>query len=371
MELNYVTGDCMRILLVRRGSIENPDGISTYILSLAQELSRRGHDVRIMSGYLSSSYRPPEGFEVIPGPNSPSPIAWTKELRRVTTEYRPDIIHVNNAIPILLRGIPMVMTHHGTVPLHMDIRIKRLQSVYRMYLTISFLNYKRVIVPSSKLKEELSKLLLLPQALSKLVVIPIGVDLRVCGKYGRRLPERELAVVHAGTRVQKNLRCTINALRLIWRKGIKATLYITGPETPYLRHCMSDLNAWEREHVKYMGLLNKEQYYELLGKARVYILPSYYEAFSIATLESLCCGTPAVVSNAIPDELVIHGVNGFKIEDPNDFKAFAQYVKTLLLDDDLWEKMSRACLRISKLYDVNVMVDRILVLYNSCISTLR
>ena len=359
----------MRILLVRRGSIENLDGISSYILELARNLSRRGHDVRLMCGYLNRrDYRPLEGVPpVIPGPNSALPIAWTRELRKVVAEFRPDIIHANNAILCYLRRTPMVLTYHGIEALALNAAFRRLRALFQIYLTASFLNYEKIIVASSKVRDELSKLLILPQARKKLVIIPIGVDLTRYQKHIKKLPEREVAALHMGTRMQKNLRCTIQALRLIWKDGIKATLYVTGPDTPYLRYCMNNLNAQERMFVKYVGFLQKNNLSELIGRVRLYILPSYYEGFSIATLESICCGTPVIVSDAIPKELVKHGVNGFRVKDPDDFRTFAQHAKALLLDDDLWEKMSNACLKSSRLYDVNLMVNKILTLYKSCI----
>lgn len=325
----------MRILLVRRGSIENVDGISYYISELAKGLARRGHDVRIMCGYLKQHYyKPLEGIPpIIPGPSSTSPTAWVKELRKVIVTFHPDIIHVNNAIPILLREVPLVMTYHGLEPL-LNSRARRLRYLFRIHLTASFLCYKKVITISKKIRKELQELLLLPPASKKLVMIPIGVDLALYRRFKRRLTERELAVLHMGTRRQKNLRTTLKALKLLWREGIKVRLYITGPNTEYLRHCLNNLNDEERKHVKY-GFLPRAKLLELIGKVRVYVLPSYYEAFSIATLENICCGTPVVVSTAVPEELVRHSMNGFRIEDANDFRSFAQYIKALLLDDDL------------------------------------
>jgi glycosyltransferase involved in cell wall biosynthesis len=222
-----------------------------------------------------------------------------------------------------------------------------------------------IITVSSKVRDELYKLLLLPQTRKKIVTIPIGIDIGRYRKYYRRLDERELAVLHMGTRRQKNLRCTLQAMRLLWREGIRVSLYITGHESPYLRYFLNSLSAEERSLVKYVGVLERDRLIDLICRVRAEILPSYYEAFSISTLESMACGTPVVVSDTIPRELVKHGVNGFRVKDADDFRTFAQYAKDLLLNDDLWMKMSDVSLRISKLFDVDIMVDRILSIYRN------
>ena len=96
---------------------------------------------------------------------------------------------------------------------------------------------------------------------------------------------------------------------------------------------------------------------------RLTINPSYYEPFSIATLESICCGTPALVSTAIPEEIIVHNRNGFRIANVNDINSMAKYIALLLCDNSLWNKMNLECLNISKRYDINTVVDELLALY--------
>jgi glycosyltransferase involved in cell wall biosynthesis len=51
----------------------------------------------------------------------------------------------------------------------------------------------------------------------------------------------------------------------------------------------------------------------------------------------LACGTPVIVSNAVPEEVVVNGirVNSFSSED------YANALEKLLIDEELWLKLSK------------------------------
>jgi glycosyltransferase involved in cell wall biosynthesis len=57
-------------------------------------------------------------------------------------------------------------------------------------------------------------------------------------------------------------------------------------------------------------------------------------------LEAMACGTPPVVSTAVPEEVVIDGYNGLRVHrlDPRDYAAA---LERLLTDQELWLKLSR------------------------------
>ena len=69
-------------------------------------------------------------------------------------------------------------------------------------------------------------------------------------------------------------------------------------------------------------------------------LPSSYEALPYVTLEAKACGTPPVVSAAVPEEVVINSYNGMRVRtlDPRDY---AVALERLLTDQELWLKLSR------------------------------
>ena len=371
----------MRILLVRRGSIENIDGISTYILELSEELIKRGHEVYLLSGftrhkdlkeYLLRTFLVdflPEFFtiEMKNGSNKAilSPITWTQILHTISIRLKPDIIHANNMTPFYLKNtVPRVITYHGLAAL-LNRKVKAAYPLFKAYLNLTALNYDRIIVVSEKLKAELNNIFVLPNISNKVSVIPIGIHYKRFKAYGKQLNDRLKAVLHVGTTENKNLFSTLCAIRSLLKRGIGVKLYIAGSWSQYLKDCLSTLSPNECESIEYVGPLTRSSMLYLLGRVRALILPSLYESFSITVLESMCCGTPAIVSQAIPQELIIHGVNGFRVYNPMDYKSLAKYAEMLLQDDELWMKMSLNCLKISERYDIDSIIKRILEVYKA------
>jgi glycosyltransferase involved in cell wall biosynthesis len=63
--------------------------------------------------------------------------------------------------------------------------------------------------------------------------------------------------------------------------------------------------------------LRENEKNELLCKAKALILPSSYETLSYVTLEAMACGTPVIVSSAVPEEAVINNFNGIRVNSFN------------------------------------------------------
>lgn len=75
--------------------------------------------------------------------------------------------------------------------------------------------------------------------------------------------------------------------------------------------------------------------------ADVFVLPTQYEAFSLAILEALGSGLP-VVTTKIPgaDNAIQIGINGYAISDPTNGEELAAAL-ALLVDDDFRNKLSQ------------------------------
>ncbi len=93
-------------------------------------------------------------------------------------------------------------------------------------------------------------------------------------------------------------------------------------------------------NVEFRFNISEAEKLELLRQASVLVQPSPIEGFSIVVIEANRCGTPVVVSDGVPSDVVRDGHNGI-VYSYGDIDALSADVSKLLVDRELWEKMSR------------------------------
>jgi len=87
--------------------------------------------------------------------------------------------------------------------------------------------------------------------------------------------------------------------------------------------------------------LSRSEKEGLLASAYAFVMPSPIEGFSLATLEALAVGTPAVVSDGVPDDLVVDGYNGLKYP-YGELAKLAECYRSLLANPEVRARMSLA-----------------------------
>jgi glycosyltransferase involved in cell wall biosynthesis len=143
------------------------------------------------------------------------------------------------------------------------------------------------------------------------------------------------------------------------RPDVRAIVVGDGPLLPDLERQASALGL--RDRVEFAGHQADVEHW--LRQARVFVLTSDSEGLSLALMEAMLCGLPAVVSDVgdLP-ELVEHGVNGFLVRERTP-EAFARPLMDLLGDPQRLASFSArarsAALRYS-LAEVSQRWDRIL-----------
>ncbi|GHF05152.1 glycosyltransferase [Streptomyces morookaense] len=161
--------------------------------------------------------------------------------------------------------------------------------------------------------------------------VPLGVDLRVFA------PPRAGAGVGAAQRAgvrlvfagrlsaEKSPALPLETLRVLRRRGVDARLDVLGdgPERARLQRRAAGLPVRFHGHVADRGAVAG-----LLARADVALVPCPVEAFGLAALEALACGTPVVVADAgAARELLAPGA-GLAVGDSPG--AVAEGVRTVL-----------------------------------------
>ena len=323
----------MKIALIRREYITHLDGVNRFIALLADGLIKLGHEPIIASWCWYGIQREilPKWFREIHGLDVEMPIYtlngspcsgdpwlriawdWLVEGSRLLQREGVDVAVVNGVVP--LRFSPKVAVNHGVETL-------RATRLYLHVARLLYRTYDETICVSNKLRGEVRRKIGIDCA-----VIPLPLKLET---YRPARPEdRDDIVVHVGTRPVKNPWISMETIKVLRRRGLPVRLVIIGAPTALPKEDGVEVRAGSPLEV-----------IDLLCRARALILPSSYEALPYVTLEAMACGTPPVVSAAVPEEVVIDGYNGLRVRtlDPRDYAAA---LERLLTDQELWLRLSR------------------------------
>jgi glycosyltransferase involved in cell wall biosynthesis len=323
----------MKIALARRGYITQLDGVNRLIALLREGLRKLGHEVEVFSRCYRDVERErlEEWFREMHGLDTTIPIYtlckepckgdpwikialdWFLKGSKILQSKDFDVLIINGVIP--LRFSPKIAVNHG-------ITIEANRFIY--YITkMLYRHYDRVICVSHKLREEVKKVLSV-----SCNVIPLPMKLELYSP--RDLNERENVVIHIGTRPVKNPHISIETVKILRKRGFNIRLIIVGALATHPTN-----NGVESRR----GLTEDEKN-KLLYEAKTLILPSSYEALPYVVLEAMACGTPVIVSNAVPDEVVINGFNGIRVGSFNP-EYYANALESLLKNDELWLRLSK------------------------------
>jgi glycosyltransferase involved in cell wall biosynthesis len=197
-----------------------------------------------------------------------------------------------------------------------------------------------VVTPSEARRCDLLRLGFDPKRV--FVVPPIGIDGPPPGH--RPAVVRQPLIVWLGkVRRYKRIDHAVQAMQRVITDCPEAKMVIAGrqDDSGYqseLCRLIRDLGLSGR--VSFALNLSEEQKYGLLSAARALVLPSPIEGFGIVILEANVCGTPAVVSDGVPEDAVVDGYNGLRVPF-GDIDALGAGLVRVLKDDTLFETISR------------------------------
>jgi L-malate glycosyltransferase len=326
-----------------------PGGSGVVATELALALADRGHDVHVLSYASPLRLRPGEHrvrwheIEVTSYPlfrYPPYEVALASRLAEVAEEEGLDVVHAHYAIPHALaallvrdvvkdRRLPVVTTLHGT-----DITVVGQDRAYARITAYAIRSSDGVTAVSDYLRAETDRVF---GALRPIDVVPNFVDPERF-RPGRD-PVRRAALARTGQalllhvsnfRPVKRAASCIDVLAQV-RKERDAVLVMVGdgPDRSACEERARRLGI--RDRVRFLGAQAEVE--GLLPLADLFLLPSEYESFGLAVLESMACGTVplAFAAGGLP-EVVTTGHDGMLLP-PHDDGAMARAALDLLADD--------------------------------------
>lgn len=113
----------------------------------------------------------------------------------------------------------------------------------------------------------------------------------------------------------------------------------------------------------------QEEIYKYYAASDIFAFPTMYEPFGNVHLEALASGLPVITSgNSGASEIIKNGVHGYVVEDPEDFRAIASRIESLVNNRRELDAMSNNARKLAENFTFERHIGKIRTLYNDIIS---
>lgn len=349
----------------------NPTRLQREIYLIAHGLAQRGHRVTVLqpSGAICKYPAWPH-VGVLPIPCNYVPeVRYT--LPSLRAEYRlleylvrreqyelilvQDYQYVTALPPILLRrryGVPITLVNNALVGVGWQYGKWLFDQVAWGYThslgRVIMQSYDRLVFLHQQLAAQTQALL--GGAMPPHEVIPFGVELARFSRVDASAKREELGIqagekvlVFAGRLVVvKRVEWIVALVRQLREEGLPVRAVIAGGGrwgNPATELAYRELTRPLGDAVRFVGPQSHDALRTLYSLADVVVLPSRSEGWPAVLMEAAACGVPCVASDVGGvREMVQHGETGF-VFPPADFAAFVHFVRLLLQDEPMAQRM--------------------------------
>lgn len=205
-------------------------------------------------------------------------------------------------------------------------------------------------------------------AVSKISYLPNGIDLGHVPYSWDWSKSENVVLFLARLHPRKNVLLFIEAAKLVVFNNPDVKFRIVGPDEGDLQQAQQLVKKLDMsEKTQFVGALGHEEVLEEFRKARIYVLPSKDEPFSMTMIESMAVGTPIIVtkSNHIKDKLIENRCA--EIVDEN-VKSLAETIEKLLEDrETAIENSKRGRMFVESELDLKTVTDSLLKIYEGVV----
>jgi len=240
------------------------------------------------------------------------------------------------AVPVARRlGIPVLVTLHG---INTDLRLNTPARITVLRQALSMAD--RVILVGKPLHEHFASIVscsehfrIVPNGFRPPQTVP---EWRT--RWGAERRFVSVSNLHEG----KGIEFTLKALERLKAQGCEQWQYTVvggGQLREKLERLSAELGIGPQ--VSFVGPVSPEKVHEHLGKADVFVLPSYREAFGIAYLEAMSNGLLTIgISGQGPSDFIEHGVTGILVA-PQDVNDLVEKLKNCFTRPDEMQAIAR------------------------------
>ncbi len=163
---------------------------------------------------------------------------------------------------------------------------------------------------------------------------------------------------------QKRQDVAIRSLTMI-NEDVHLLLVGDGRNKNDLINLVNEVGVKDRVH--FMGFRN--DVYSIMKSSDILVVTSDWEGFGLVAVEGMAAGKPVIASNVSGLNEVVSDA-GLLFERGNS-KDFADKVNVLLSDTELRATLSKKAIERAKQYDINIMVDKYILMYQEILISKR
>jgi UDP-glucose:(heptosyl)LPS alpha-1,3-glucosyltransferase len=327
-------------------------GVERVMYECARFLSARDHDVHVLAGDWQEgleSFVHCHRIQYLKRPSFLRPISYNRRCGEFLRRFDCDVLNTHGVV-CPTGGVMWVQSLHaawlergnsmfGTLSWQ---RMKRrLNPLHPILLRLEEKHfrrraYKKLIATTPVVRDDLARFYGVPA--DDVVIIPNGFnpdefsEERRAGqraqmrlKLGLR-PEQIALLFVANELERKGYRMILAALRRLGRRDLRLIVVGRSPVTQVMQ-----LAAAQGVSDLVIAAGPTGAVADFHAAADLFVLPTQYEAFCLAILESLGSGLP-VVTSSVPGaaDAILPGVNGAIVRDPNNEEELAATLSPLL-----------------------------------------
>lgn len=350
-----------------------------HVLAQAAELTKRGHDVRIITPKPRNHHQNPPKNMLFVGDstNVKTPISTNAEvaanftrnaIEELLETEQFDLIHVHEPeVPMLGSQIiskatcPVIATFHAMMP---PTTVARTIGAIRSPLARPIYNRLSAITAVSNVAAEFVS----EHTDHHISIIPNGIDLSKYKFQNSVEVSKVPQILYVGRlEKRKGVRYLLQAYKKLCevQPKLKCKLVIVG-DGPQRRTLETYVQEHDLPRVSFLGYVSEARKLKLLGEADLFCSPAIYgESFGIVLLEAMARGTVAVAGNNPGYEAVMEGTGRLSIVNPKDTDEFARRLELFLTNESLRKMWLQWAKEYVKQYDYNNVIDQYEALYKN------
>ena len=339
------------------------DGSARAVNEVAEILAARGHDVHLYARKAEDLDLEAVHWHRVPGPGWPEVADFSSyhfAVNRLLANHDYDIVHsigcntlranvvtIQNIQPVKMRaleqsgsGEKVSFARRLTRQLYLDVTCRAEKKLYTWREGKKppvFLPVSRGVERELRENYEIgpAEVRIVPNAADTRIFRPISAGERLSWRLENGfLADDPLAIFSGGEWGRKGLEPAIRAISLV--PGAK--LFVAGDDPDRSRFQELARSCGAGARVRFGGFRNDVQ--TALAASDIFLFPSYYEAFSLATIEAAACGLPVVATriNGTEDFIEPDLTGCFVTHDPRDI---AERLAGLFCDPERRAQMGR------------------------------